>query len=107
MLFLLLHPLHFPLPLTSTHPLTPAGTWGELKIIMLSGLSCIQKTKTTVFFHMWRIDPKDKCIYKHDHVYIDMWRKKERERENMSVTMGLFERTRKRRGTISKYISSV
>jgi hypothetical protein len=37
----------------------------ELEDIMLSEKARSRKTKAAcLFYHMWKIDPKDKCIYK-------------------------------------------
>jgi hypothetical protein len=48
-----------------------------------------ERQRLRVFFHMWKTDLKDKCIYKckHDHIHIYM--------ENMCVIVGLFGGTQK------------
>jgi hypothetical protein len=48
------------------------GKHMELEDIMLSKVSKVQTQRSHVFSHMWKIDPKDKCIdkKKHDHVHI-------------------------------------
>jgi hypothetical protein len=49
-----------------------AGKWIELEDIMLSEVSQVQKDKNHVFSHMWKIDPKHKCIHKTyiEHVFL-------------------------------------
>jgi hypothetical protein len=46
--------------------------WMKLGDNMLSEISQVERKRPHVFYNMWKIEPKDKCIYKnrHDHVYI-------------------------------------
>jgi hypothetical protein len=45
------------------------GKWMQLEDIMVSEVSQAQKDKGHhVFSHMWKIDPKDKHIYKSYHI---------------------------------------
>jgi hypothetical protein len=50
-----------------------------------------ERQKSHVFSHMWKIDPKDKCIHKYKHDHLERESKKERERENMLSIVGLFK----------------
>jgi hypothetical protein len=50
------------------------GKWMQLEHIMVSEVSQAQKDKGHIFFHKWKIDPKDKNIHKnkHDHIQTHM-----------------------------------
>jgi hypothetical protein len=52
----------------------PEGKWILLEDIMLNEVSHVQKNRSHVFSHMWKIDPKDKHIHKnkHDHIQTHM-----------------------------------
>jgi hypothetical protein len=65
------------------------GKWMELENIMLSEVTpCSERQKSGVFFHMWKVDWKDKGIHKYrsDHIYIYI--------QNIFVIGGLTKGTR-------------
>jgi hypothetical protein len=47
--------------------------WMQLKDIMLSKVSQVEKDKGHVVSYMWKIDPKDKHIHKNKHNHIQIY----------------------------------
>jgi hypothetical protein len=46
--------------------------WMQLKDIMLSEISQVQKHKLHVFSHTWNMDLKDEYVHKNKHVHINI-----------------------------------